>query len=146
MPDKEHVALTHCYYCGEADKILLASKYQQTKNGMEPVKDLAPFNGKVIDMEPCRKCQDWMKQGIILIGIDDEKSEPNWNKAPEDKNPNWMPDPYRSGAFAVMKEEAFTRLFGGNEIFVDHAIKHRFMFVEHEVMVRTGIVKEEGHE
>jgi hypothetical protein len=135
MGDRQHVALTKCFYCLEGDRILLAKNYYQTKKGMQPTKDLAPLDGKVIDMEPCQKCADWMKQGIIMIGIDAAKSKPGWEK---EKRPN----PWRSGGWAVLKEEAFRRLFDDEKI-VEFALKHRFMFIEHDVMVMTGMIQSE---
>ena len=143
MPKKEHVALTRCFYCLEGDRILLAKTY--THEG-EPVKDLKPFNNKVLDMDPCQKCADWMKKGIILIGIDNAKSDPDWNTPPnlnEDRK-NWLPNPWRSGAFSVIKEEPFKRLFP--EEFHKFALERRFMFMEHEAMVMTGIIPAEGEE
>lgn len=146
MPEKSHVALTKCFYCGEGDRILLATRY--TLKG-EPVKDLQPLHNKIVDMEPCRKCADWMEQGIILLGIDAAKSEPNWNKPPEPnyvtgEQERWMPNPWRSGAFSVIREEAFKRIIP--EEFHEHALKHRFMFIEHEAMVMMGIIQPEGEE
>jgi len=136
--NKDHVALVRCYFCGESDRILLATRYNQKG---EPLKDLGPLNNKVIDMDPCRKCQDWMKQGIILLGIDPEKSDPVWEKEK-------LPNPFRSGAFSVIKDDAFDRIFDGEGV-KEFAHKHRFMFVDHKVLVMLGIVKEtadeEGH-
>ena len=139
MPEKEHVALTKCYFCGESDKILLAKTYNRTKNGMEPVHDLKPFHGKVVDMEPCQKCADYMKQGIILIGIDEAKSTPGWNKEK-------IPNPYRTGPFLVVKEEAidhFPLRGKGADNIRGFAKKYRFMFVEHEVLEKLGILPKE---
>lgn len=136
MPKKEHVALTRCFYCCEPDRILLATRYNQKG---EPVRDLGPAHDKIIDMEPCQKCQDWMEKGIILIGIEEAKSEPGWNKPTKLKR--WMPNPHRSGAFAVIKKEAFDRMFPDE--FHEFAHKFRFMFIEHEAMEKLGIIKED---
>jgi hypothetical protein len=146
MSEKAHVALTKCFYCGEGDKILLATRYQRTESGMEPVKDLAPAHGKVIDMEPCHNCEDWMTQGIILIGIDSAKSDPGWNEPPNinAEREHWMPNPWRAGGFAVLKDEAFCRLFGKE--FQKFALKHRYMFMEQEAMVLLGILKPDEQE
>lgn len=148
MPEKLHVALTKCFYCGEDDRILLATKYHHTKDGMQPVKDLQPLHNKIIDMEPCRKCADWMEQGIILLGIDSAKSEPNWNKPPAPnaitgKQEHWLPNPWRSGTFSVVKEEAFRRMVP-DKAMQEFALKRRFMFMEEEAMVMMGIIPAEG--
>src|SRR5678816_4437786 len=75
--EKSHVALTKCFYCNADDKILLATRY--THKG-EPVNDLSPAHGKVLDMDPCNKCKELMGQGVILITIDNAKSQANWHK------------------------------------------------------------------
>lgn len=144
MAKKEHVALTKCFYCLEGDKILLAKTYRRTKDGMEPRHDLKPLDGKVVDMDPCPKCADWMEQGIILIGIDEAKSDPGWNEPPNinAERENWMPNPWRAGGFAVMKDEAFCRLFGKE--FQKFALKYRYMFMEQKAMVLLGIIPPEG--
>jgi len=137
MTEKSHVALTRCFYCGEPYKILLATHYNQKG---EPIRDLKPADGKVVDMDPCQECQGWMKQGIVLIGIEEAKCAPGWNKPKPDEK-NWMPDPWRSGAFSVLREEAFVRIFPPE--FHKFALEHRWMFIEHEAMVRLGFVEEE---
>ncbi|MBC8321227.1 MAG: hypothetical protein H8E34_10940 [Bacteroidetes bacterium] len=74
---RSHVALTKCFVCNESSDILLATKYYHTKDGEEPVKDLSDYDGKVITKEPCQKCKDLMKQGIILISAKDGESGDN---------------------------------------------------------------------
>lgn len=128
MTDSKHVALTKCFFCGKDDRILLCTGY--THSG-RPVRDLSEANGKVIDMEPCNECKGYMQQGIILIGIVSAMSEPNWNK------PNQIPNPYRSGQFAVIKEEAMRRIFEG--AILDFALKHRWMFAEAQALIELGI-------
>jgi hypothetical protein len=129
--EKQHVALTICFYCGESDRILLATKYNRQRDGsISPVHDLAPMDHKVIDMEPCAKCAEYMKQGIILIGIDEKLSNPGWNKGP-------IPDPWRTGHFFVVKEEAFKRVFEGKA--AEFALKHRFMLIDKEAIKETGL-------
>ena len=129
--NKSHVALTRCYFCGEPDKILLATRYVAG----EPVKDLSPAHDKVIDMEPCKKCADFMKQGVILLTIDDKKSDKDWNKP--DSSPGWIPNPFRTGGFFVVTDEFVRKLM--NQQMADWAIKHRFMFIEHEAAEQIGL-------
>lgn len=127
----DHVALTRCYFCGEPDKILLATKYYHTKSGMQPIHSLKPMHDKVIDMEPCSKCQEWMKQGIILLTIDEIKSDEGWNKQP-------IPNPYRTGGFSVIRDEAFARMMPPGEI-REFALRKRFMFIDQEVAEKIGL-------
>ena len=129
---KVGVALTKCYFCGEDDRIVLNSTL--TEHHASKVEQA---HGKVIDMEPCAKCQEWMKQGIILLTIDPAKSDPDWNRKP-------LPNPYRTGGFTVIKEEALKRILPPT--MAQWAIKHRFMFIEHEAAEKLGIIKETDHE
>jgi hypothetical protein len=92
------VALTKCFYCGQGDRIVmnrvlterLASKVEE-------------MHGKVIDMEPCRQCAQWMKQGVILISVDESKTK-------DEKNP------WRDGRFAVVRDEAIKRIVQPEEL------------------------------
>jgi hypothetical protein len=129
---KTHVALTKCFFCGKSDKILLASRYYHTKEGIEPVKDLEPLHNKVVDMDPCPECASWMKKGIILLGFDPKQSKPDWNK-------DRIPDPYRTGQFTVVTEEAFDNIFHEKDV-VDFAKKHRWIFIEEEVLKKLEVV------
>ena len=72
-----------------------------------------------------------MKRGIIVIVVDDEKSEPGWNK-------EQMPDPYRTGHFAVLTDAAVSRFFGAG---ADWAIQHRFMFLDIKAAEKIGLIK-----
>ena len=129
---KDYVALTRCYFCGEADRILLATRYHRVGNDMEPIHDLKPFHDKVMDMEPCTKCAGFMKQGIILMTIDPDLSEKDWNKQP-------IPNPYRAGGFFVVTEEAIRRMLQKNKVMLDWCLKHRWMFIEHKAAKLAGL-------
>ena len=124
--NKMEVALTKCYFCGKDDKIIIPTRLTPKVN--EQVKEC---HGKVIDMIPCKECEDWMKKGIILLGIVESKCDKDWNK-------EQMPNPYRSGAFAVVTEEGFKRIVNDKSM-IEFAIKHRFMFIENEAGVKVGL-------
>lgn len=131
----KHVALTKCFYCGEDNELVLHKR----------LGDVSQLQGKVTSMNPCSKCQEFMEKGVILIGIDDAKSENGWNIPPDKGSQaakeNWMPNPYRSGDFIVMKEEALDRVINSPEM-VAWAKKHRWIFIEHSALVHMGAVKE----
>ncbi len=63
-------------------------------------KKVEELNGKVIGMmdKPCSECQELMKQGILLIGVIDSKSNDHVN-------------PYRSGNQWVVSEEFVRKSF-----------------------------------
>jgi hypothetical protein len=79
-----------------------------------------------------------MKKGIILITIDDAKSGEDWNKPPlrNEERQGWMPNPYRTGGWLVITDDAAKRMFPQ---MADWAIKHRFMFIEHEAAKMIGL-------
>jgi hypothetical protein len=140
----EHVALTNCFFCGKPDKILLATRYDHKG---DPVHDLVDYQGKVVDMDPCKECRELMNQGVILLAIDESKSEKDWNKPPQDHNhlppekrPVWMPNPYRTGGFFVLRDEAVRRIFRPEAI-ADYALRHRWMFIEHSAAEKIGLLE-----
>jgi len=112
----QNAALTKCYLCGKDNEILLSNKYKQ--NGESAV-DMFKYHGKVVSKEPCNECKDMMKQGIMLIHIADDDPE------------------YRMGNICVIKEEAFARIFGGEE--GKHALKMRATFVQDAVWKALGL-------
>ena len=130
MPTKaaregKHVALTKCFFCGGDGCILLHRS----------LGDISGAHGKVCDMTPCSKCAEQMKTHVMLIGIDNAKSDSNWHQPPADprERKGWMPNPYRTGATAFLRDAAVDRIFndpGMNE----WAKQHRWIFVEHEVI------------
>lgn len=98
------VALTRCYFCGEADKILLHQRFG----------DMSKYDNQVVDKEPCPKCADLMKKGVMFIEV---REEP---KNPEE-------EPYRTGRLWVLRDEAVSRIFRGEV--VDQALKRRAVFI-----------------
>lgn len=128
------VALTKCFYCGEGDRILLNSRLTE-----HMAKAVESAHGCVIDMEPCNKCKAFMSQGVILITIDVAKSDPDWN-SPTGKPEHWMPNPYRTGGFFVIKDEAVKRIMPKMS---EWALKRRWVFIEHEAVEKLGLFQVE---
>jgi len=124
------VALTKCYFCGKDDTIVMNTKLTE-----KMAKKVEGMHGKVINMDPCPECKGYMEKGIILLTIDEDKSEPGWN---EDS----MPNPYRTGGFFVLKDEACER-FMSPDMF-EWAKKNRFLFIEHEAAKALGLFNAEG--
>ena len=135
MGETFEVALTNCYFCGKGSEIVLNTRF--TKRAAAAVKQL---HGTVIDMDPCNECKEHMKAGIVLITIDATKSEQGW----EEDN---IPNPYRTGGFFVVKEEAVERLFNHARA-LEFAKKHRWLFIEHDAAMQVGLfavaAKKEG--
>lgn len=116
MSEKSHVALTKCFFCGGDNEILLHMR----------LGDISAAHGKIVNTHPCNKCKELMTKGVILLGMDESKSERDWNKGS-------IPNPYRTGEFIVMRDDAVRRLIS-EPTMVEWAIKHRWMFCQTEVM------------
>lgn len=111
------VALTKCYICGEVNAIILNTRL--TPYHAKKVEDM---NGKVISPEPCNKCKEYMKQGVILISVRDGESGNN---------------PYRTGGWVVVKDEAIKRIIDApmnKEI-----LKKRIAFLEDSTWKALGL-------
>jgi hypothetical protein len=148
------VALTKCYFCGEGDQIVL-NRVLTAHNAAKVEK----MNGRVVNMNPCNKCQGYMQQGIILITIDEAKSGADWNKPPpkshclyagrkcfgdhkcqcncEGCHCLWMPNPYRTGGFYVVKEDALARILDATMF--KFARQHRWMFIADDAAEKIGL-------
>lgn len=110
-------AIPICYYCGgEKNEVILAGRMNNDRE--------APRN-HVWDMDPCDACRGYMEKGIILISMDPARSR---------KDPL---EPYRTGAFCVVTDEAFTRIFQGN--IVDRVLKCRWAYVDDETWSTVGL-------
>jgi hypothetical protein len=132
------VALTKCYYCGKDNEIILNKWLTE-----HMAKQVESMNGMVINMSPCPTCEGYMKQGIILLTIDSNKSDKDWHTRPAGKplDQTWIPNPYRTGGFVVVREEAIGTLLGVDTELFKQAQQRRFMFIEHETAVSIGLLK-----
>lgn len=134
-------AIPKCFYCGEdKNEILLATRFI---NG-NPYPDMSKAHGKVIDMEPCDKCQALMGQGVILLTIDADKSPQGWNvpqyynkRRSSDPDVLIPPNPYRTGGFFVLRDEAIARMF--DDSMAQQVLRCRWSFIEHEAAERIGL-------
>jgi len=111
--EKSYVGMANCFFCNKPSMILIDRRLRNT----------LPMNVGVIDMTPCSECRSYMDKGVILISIKDDTKEEDM-KGPQ-------PNPYRTGGWVVMTDEAVERLFPTE--FSKAAIKMRFMFIEDSV-------------
>jgi hypothetical protein len=123
--DKLEVALTKCYFCGGDHQIVLNKRL--TRRDAAQVKEM---HGKVIDMTPCNECQSLMDQGVILIAIDLDRSDPGWDR--ED-----MPNPYRTGGWWVVTDEGIKRILPPE--LAEWAIQHRWMFIDYRAAAMMNL-------
>ena len=113
-----YVGMFNCFICGEPAGVLLDRRLRAT----------LPRNVGCVDQTPCQKCQDYMKQGIVLISVDPHKTKD-------------LANPWRSGGWAVIKEHGFRRVFSRlfPESLVEQVVTKRVAFIEDEVWDRTGL-------
>jgi len=117
--DKSYVGMANCFVCGEVKHLLLDKR----------MKDSLPKNA-VYDKEPCDKCKEIMKQGIIFIGVKDNEGE---------KNPE---NPYRTGHIIGVKEDAVKKFMA--EPMLSEVLKKRICFTEEKVLKQLGLIGERG--
>lgn len=86
-----------CFYCNKpSGAALLGHVTQRDERGVITDRDVEAPRRAVVDRQPCDKCVEHMKIGIILISIRDGGTREN---------------PYRTGGWVVVTEEAFNRWF-----------------------------------
>jgi hypothetical protein len=105
-----------CFICGKEknELVLLGAAY----------KEQAPMH-MCLDKEPCDECKKMMDMGVLLVSV---------------KNGTDHENPYRTGGFCVIKEEAAQRMFGssiGNS---------RMAFVEDEAWDKIGLPRSKPEE
>ena len=123
--DLSHVGMNTCYFCNEPSEVLIDRRLKKT----------LPRNIGVMDMRPCTKCEDFMKQGILLMSIKNDTTDEQMQRP--------IPNPYRTGGWVIIKQEAIERMFSGH--FLEFALKHRFMFINDEAWDTMELPRNEIH-
>lgn len=113
------VALIKCWFCGKDKGLIMNSRL--TKKDAQQVREA---NGRAIDLEPCDKCKELMKQGVMLFEI---------VKVPN--NPQDMPE--RTGRMAVVRDSAFENF--PDKDFAKQVLKRRFGFIQREFWDNMGL-------
>jgi len=73
-----------------------------------------------------------MKQGIILISISNDTTEKDMQGP--------IPNPYRTGGWVVVKQNAIEKMLSGSML--EFAIKNKFMFMDDETWDLVGLPRE----
>ena len=114
-------AIPLCFFCLKPkNELILAGRMMDDKE--------APRN-KVWDKRPCTECENWMKQGIILISVDESKTTDQDN-------------PYRTGGWCVVKEDMLKRTLNDQEL-LDHILQMRVAYLPDEVWDQIGLPRGE---
>lgn len=109
--------VSQCFFCckDKNELVLLGRAY----------KEEAPRH-MCLDREPCDECKKYMEMGVILVSVRNNETDRN--------------NPYRTGGFVVVKEEAAKRIFGWS------TVQSRFAFVEDEAWDKIGLPRGENHD
>jgi hypothetical protein len=75
--------------------------------------------------EPCDECKKLMKQGVILISVDEAKTED-------------MQNPWRTGGWCVVKDDFIKRVFNPPEL-VEHVLARRMAFMPDDAWDALGL-------
>ena len=112
-----------CFFCmQEKHEIILAGRMKtKTDNDVE-----AP-RGSVWDKEPCAKCVEYMKQGIILISVRDGETSQN---------------SYRTGGWVVVRDEFFTQM--NDTPLIQSILEGRVTFIPDEAWDMMGLPRPES--
>ena len=112
--EKSHVGMSLCFFCNEPKEIFLDRRLEKS----------LPREA-VYNHEPCDKCKEYMRQGIIVISVRDGENRDN---------------PYRTGGWWVIKEDALTNCIDDKKLQEDILLK-RVVFIEDSVCQRIGLQK-----
>ena len=119
-----------CFYCGEDMGVALTGAAgDAVARKMGHSDGQMPTRCGPISMEPCDKCKEYMKQGVILIGVREEEPAEN---------------PYRTGEFIVVKDRAMRELLEGSPELLEAILEKRFAMVPQSALKAMGLVKEDG--
>jgi hypothetical protein len=112
-------AIPLCFFCNESkNEVILAGRLKD---------DAEAPRAAVWDRNPCDKCAGYMKQGVILISVKVGESGDN---------------PYRTGGWVVLKDEAVTRIITTADV-RDDILKKRIAFVPDNVWDAVGLPRGE---
>jgi hypothetical protein len=127
-----------CFFCMKDKDVILFGKMSAAKKAkmfpeeknydwQDPQDAEAPRR-VCISKEPCSECEKWMEQGVILISVDAKLSSSK-------------EDPYRTGGWCVLKDEAIERMFPPET--AEDILKKRVCFIEDEGWEMLGLPREE---
>ena len=142
MNDLSYVGMTQCFLCGEDKDIVIDRRLRES----------LPRHVGVTDLEPCGKCKDFMKMGVIVVAYDEEKTDfldtiklPN----PENKHvpiDTKMPNFHRTGGWWVVRDDAIERMIPAlgvdAEPILTQALKQRVLFLPDKVCEFLGFHEE----
>jgi hypothetical protein len=109
-------SIEKCFFCNGDKGVILFGRLRDDAEAPRAV---------VINYEPCDTCKGYMQQGIILISVDEKKTDD-------------MKNPWRSGGWVVVKDALIERAVSSVEL-RDDILKKRVAFLPDEVWDRFGL-------
>jgi hypothetical protein len=109
-------AVEQCFVCLKDKGLVLFGRMKNDQKAPTKV---------CMDQEPCEECKDFMKQGIILISVDEKKSADPQN-------------PWRTGGWVVVKEEFIRRVINSPDL-VEDVCRRRMCFLPDEAWRMLGL-------
>jgi hypothetical protein len=131
--DEEHgvnPSLDVCFLCGGDKGVVLFGRLRNSTRqafaaaGITNGGSQAPHR-VTTDKEPCDKCKGYMELGVILVSIDEKLTTDRDN-------------PYKTGGFVVVKDEALERMIHPQEL-LDDVLRRRLAFVPDDAWVMMGL-------
>ena len=115
-------SLEQCFVCCKDVGVVLFGKLKGDAEAPRRV-CLGP------NSEPCDECKGYMEQGVILISVDEARSDDRQN-------------PWRTGGWCVVRDEFVTRVFEPGEL-VEQVLKQRVAFMPDEAWDILGLPRGE---
>ncbi len=137
MTEKSHVGMARCFFCLKEDRILLERRIDPATGQL---RQTLPRDCGVVDMSPCHECEAYMKQGILLISVRSGELD----QIAKHFRP-FIPNPFRTGGWCVVKQEAIERIVENAELRAD-ILRHRWTFVEDDVWNAIGLPRGEAED
>ena len=106
MSKKCGIRLTKCFFCGEPNGIAMPKTVSMDDDGYCP-----PV---LVDYNPCKKCMEKFKTGVLLIEARDEPYAKN--------QPEIAPCSYPSGRYWVVNSEIFPYMKDGDTTLVTEEV------------------------
>lgn len=104
-------SICRCYWCGETtNTLVLAGRMKDDAK--------APMYA-IWDKEPCDKCRERMKTGVILVGVVEAKSRPG-------------EEPFRSGHYLVVSDDWIRRSITPQAL-MESVLEKRLCYTSEEV-------------
>lgn len=111
-------SVEQCFYCMKDVGVILFGKMKEDKEAPRQV-CLGP------NSEPCTECKEWMEQGVILVSVDEEKSDDPEN-------------PWRTGGWIVVVDKAIRDMVQPEEL-AETILEQRFAFVPDTAWEMLGL-------